>query len=779
MIVTKSWLNEFIDLKEITNDTLYETFNAIGLEVGRMEEVLIPKRVVVGRILSCEKHPDADKLNVCQVDIGLGTRQIVCGAANVVNATYVAVATVGAILPDGLEIKPAKLRGIESDGMICSASELGLPNIGSGIMILDDSIGELEPGRELCEYDTVNDTIFELELTPNRGDCLSIYGVARDLSAALSKSLVEYKAIRHNKKVKLGISREASLNVNTDIDAHINCHLAIQKEDSALPLIVYIRLAIINIPSKNKLDDALEYLLHTTGVILQAYDADFFRNSDGKIIIELKSDEDKLIKISGSTNTASVVGVYQEPKSKPTSQDGQIVLIASHIHPDTLNEMIGDIKIQKDAIYYNTSRGSNPDFAFGLLVAIDLFEKYDILDIYEGTLSHEPSKEDKTILVDIKELHSIIGQEIEKTIITNVLQRLGFKVINVGDDAIAVIAPAFRPDISHIQDIAEEVVRIIGIGQIESKPLCFKEHYHVNSSITAYRAKKTIRNRAVSVGFFESISYVFSDSTLLEQYGFEITDSNGALLNPIVQEMNALRSTLLINLLLSAKRNINYTKKSIPLFEIGTVFDAKRNEKEKIAFVWSGQGELESVINHGKPSMMNMPLFLQKLGFVLGGFGLEECNHANKLIHPYQSANILINDNVCGYVSKLHPVAQEELGLYDTFIAELDFEALMPKHILANPISNYQGVYKDLSVLISKEIAYSQVKNTIDALSLPILRSVYPVDIYEDESFGNNVSLTIRLFIQSLANTLDEEAIENVTGDILLTLQANFGATLR
>mgnify|MGYP000851667220 FL=1 len=777
MIVTRSWLNEFIDLKEITDDMLYDTFNAIGLEVGFMKKGSIPKRVVVGRILSCEKHPDADKLNVCQVDIGLGTRQIVCGAANVVNATYVAVATVGAILPDGLEIKPAKLRGVESDGMICSASELGLPNIGSGIMILDDSIGDLEPGRELCEYDTINDTIFELELTPNRGDCLSVYGVARDLSTAFSRTLIEHKYARHNKKIKLGISREASLNVHSDVDAHISCNLAVQKEDSQLPLIVYIRLAMINIPSKNKLDDALEYLLHATGVILQAYDADFFRNDDGKIVIELKSDH--MINISNAAETGSVVGVCQEPKTKPTSQNGQIVLIASYIHPDTLNTMIGGSKIKKDDIYYNTSRGSNPDFAFGLSIAVDLFEKYDILDFYEGTLNHEPSRDDKIVLVDIKELHAIIGQEIEKTIITNVLQRLGFRVVNVGDDAIAATVPVFRPDISNIQDIAEEIVRVIGIDQIESKPLSFQECYHSDSAIAVYRAKKTIRNRAVSAGFFESISYVFSDSTLLEQYGFETTDSNSALLNPIVQEMNSLRSTLLVNLLLSAKRNINYTKKLIPLFEIGMVFDAKRDEKEKIAFVWSGQGELESVINHGKPSMMNMPLFLQKLGFVLGDFGLQECDQSNKLIHPYQSANILINGNVCGYVSKLHPVAQEELGLYDTFIAELDFQALMPRHILANPISNYQGVYKDLSVLISKEIAYSQVKSAIDALSLPILRSVYPVDIYEDESFGNNVSLTIRLFLQSQDNTLDDDVIENATGSVLSTLGANFGAALR
>ena len=298
MIVTRSWLNEFIDLKDITDKTLYETFNAIGLEVGRMEQLSIPKRVVIGKILSCEKHPDADKLNVCQVDIGLGTRQIVCGAANVVDATYVAVATIGAVLPDGLEIKPTKLRGVESDGMICSANEIGLPNIGSGIMILDDSIGELEPGHELCEYDTVNDTIFELELTPNRGDCLSIYGVARDLSAALGQNVIEYKPGKQNKKIKLGISREASLNVYGDIEAHLSCSLITQKEDSILPFIVSIRLAMINMFTTNKLDAMLGYLMHTTGVILQAFDADFFRNDDGKIVIELKCDEDKIINIS-------------------------------------------------------------------------------------------------------------------------------------------------------------------------------------------------------------------------------------------------------------------------------------------------------------------------------------------------------------------------------------------------------------------------------------------------------------------------------------------------
>ena len=183
MIITRSWLNEFIDLSDVSDEKLYETFNSIGLEVDSIKKIEIDKHVVVGKILSVEKHPDADKLNVCQIDVGSDTRQIVCGAVNVLDAEYVAVATIGAVLPGNFEIKHAKLRGVESEGMVCASSELGLPNTGKGIMILDTSIGALHVGKELSSYSCIADTIIELELTANRGDCLCVYGVARDLSA--------------------------------------------------------------------------------------------------------------------------------------------------------------------------------------------------------------------------------------------------------------------------------------------------------------------------------------------------------------------------------------------------------------------------------------------------------------------------------------------------------------------------------------------------------------------------------------------------------------------
>ncbi len=174
MILTRTWLNEWINLKGITSEDICSTLNAIGLEVDSLDTIKIPNNIVVGKVLTCKKHPDADKLNVCEVDLGTETKQIVCGAKNVKEGLHVVVSKVGATLPNGMQIKEAKLRGMDSSGMICSSEELGLPAMGDGIMVLDDSIGELVLGKEFGEYELVNDDVIEIELTANRGDCLSI-----------------------------------------------------------------------------------------------------------------------------------------------------------------------------------------------------------------------------------------------------------------------------------------------------------------------------------------------------------------------------------------------------------------------------------------------------------------------------------------------------------------------------------------------------------------------------------------------------------------------------
>ncbi|WP_415406315.1 phenylalanine--tRNA ligase subunit beta [Sulfurovum sp. CS9] len=777
MIVTRSWLNEFIDLSNVSNETLYETFNSIGLEVDSINQIEIAQKVVVGKILSCEKHPDADKLNVCQIDVGSGTRQIVCGAANVIDAEYVAVATIGAVLPGDFAIKHAKLRGVESEGMVCASSELGLPNTGKGIMILDESIGELEVGREFGSYETVADTIIELELTANRGDCLSIYGVARDLSSALDIEMKPFE-YKEAEKMKLGIARDAELHSDGEMDADLYYKRA-TINDINNSFLVQLRLAMVSVEAEGKLVSVLAYATHATGVILRAYDSDAFRNEEGKVVVTPRAKAKGIIEIIGNTQVLSVAGVNQKEEVIANDETKELLLEASYINPDTLVEAVSTTSLKRDDLYYKTSRGSNPDLRFGLTFLASLLDRYTDINCYEGSLNVDVDREHETVIVEASEISAIVGMDVEISKIATILQKLGFEISSMGHDIIAAGVPLFRHDIKHIQDIAEEIVRIIGINNIEAKPFVFAEKARLNDTTDRYKAKKGFKNRAVGAGFYENVSYVFSERALLEKYGFPTVEEALDLSNPIAEELNTLRSTILVNLLNATRRNVSYTKKSIPLFEIGAVFGSNREQAEVLSFVFCGQVDGENVSNAGKPKMIDFASFTQKVGAVVGAFDLVPCTHENGLIHPYQSADIVVDGKVCGFLTKLHPTVQDEYDIPETFIAELDFDALLPKHINAKPISKFQGVYKDLSVVIDKSMNYYEVAKALNTLELPMLKDIYPVDIYEDEKLGEKKSLTIRFFIQSMEKTLEESDIEAVMSQVMTCLETECKAELR
>ena len=777
MIVTRSWLNEFIDLSEVSNDRLYETFNAIGLEVDSLNQIEIAPKVVVGKILSVEKHPDADKLNVCQIDVGRQTLQIVCGAANVVDAEYVAVATVGAVLPGDFKIKDAKLRGVESAGMVCASSELGLPEMGKGIMILDESIGTLEVGRELCTYESVSDTVIELELTANRGDCLSVYGVARDLSAALDIDLKPFE-YKQAEKMKLGIAREAEIHTEGEMDADLSYKLATLNsiENNFL---LQLRLAMVAVEAEGKLAKILAYVTHTTGVILRAYKSSAFVNGENKVVVRPKAKEKGLMEIVGKEGVVSVAGVYQSEDTVAKDDTKKLLFEASYINPDTLVEAVAQTSLKTDELYYKTSRGSNPDLGFGLKFLAYLMDAYSDINCYEGALTVNVERVNEKVMVDSDEISSIIGMAVDTSKIVTILKKLDFDINIVSDHVLSVTIPLFRHDIKHIQDVSEEIVRIIGINNIEAKPFVFAEQARLNDTTDRYKAKKAFKNRAVGAGFYENVSYVFSERALLEKYSFATVEEALELSNPIAEELNTLRSTVLVNLLNAAKRNVSYSKKSIPLFEIGAIFGSKREQSEVISFLFSGQVEGENVRNAGKPTTIDFASFTQKVGAIIGAFELVPCTYENGLVHPYQSANIVVDGKVCGFLSKLHPTVQESFDLPVTFIAELDFNMLLPAHINAIPISKFQGVYKDLSVVIDKSLNYYEVAKVLNRLDLPMLKDLYPVDIYEDEKLGDRKSLTIRFFIQSMERTLEDADIETVMGQIMSALENECKAELR
>jgi len=776
MIVTKNWLNEWIDLSEVSTEQLLKTLNSIGLEVDRHDVIRVADGVVIGYVEACEKHPDADKLNVCQVNIGNEVRQIVCGASNVRAGIYIALATVGAELPGGLKIKEAKLRGVDSHGMICSSKEIGLPSMGEGIMILDESIGELVKGKNLNEYSVFNDDVIEIELTANRGDCLSIHGIARDLRAALARPLRE-KNVKDEQEGRLGIGRILQLQ-HTETFSSDLLFGAVEVKELRVPLIISLRLAIIEQVYTTAVDALLFYATQSTGVILRAYPFNKFGDGENKGIITLENDENGYASLYGKEKV-SVIGVSQEKESHFTAFEGLAIIEASYIAPDVIAKKMGEKKVPSCPHYYRTSRGSEPKIEIGIRYAAELFEKYSPSQVYGGNIELTTTYEPRIISMDEAEFESFIGLKIDKTRITQIFKNLGMDLGKTKGSNFAISVPKFRHDIVNKQDIVEEIVRIVGIDNIPSKPLVFAEANQMSKDLTEYKKSRMYRHRSAQSGFYEAVHFVFNERLQVEKFGFGCTDVSKELLNPITATFDTLRPTLLVGLLNSASANVKVNQKKIALFETGMVFDTNRNESKRFGFIVSGPLEGDKIANAGKPSVIDFSTFTQLIADIVGSFELVQHTPLHSLAHPYVCAKVMINGEEAGEIFRLHPSVEEEFDLSQTFMCELKTDSLPYGLVEAQPYSKYQASFRDLSILIAKSVTYESIKAVIEKHASVQIRRFYPVDRYVSESLGDQMSLTLRFVLQSDEKTLEEEDINAAMEWILSGLRDELGAGLR
>jgi phenylalanyl-tRNA synthetase beta chain len=777
MIITRSWINEWIDLKGITTEELAKTLNAIGLEVDRVETYDIPPKIVAGKVLACEKHPDADKLSVCQVDIGTGVRQIVCGASNVRADITVAVATVGAQMPGGLKIKPVKLRGVESEGMICSSTEIGLPKLEDGIMILDESYGELPLGSELRKSPIFSDDLIEIELTANRGDCLSIRGVARDLAAAFDRPVkqIEYN---DNEEHRVGIGRILQL-THTDAEYVNLSYRAIDLKALELPGLLSLRLAQIEENKENALESLLFYATYNTGVVLRAYHFGFFAEDEGKKAkMALKNDENGFAAIFGKEK-ASIVGVRQEEVSRVTYNEGTALVEASYIPPDIVSKQMAEHKIESGPLFYRTSRGSEPALEIGLKYCLGLVEQHSDSTVYGGSIDLGRHYDEKVVSITIDEINAIIGAEIDKTTITKLLKNLGFDLCKSQGDSFVVEVPQYRHDIVNKQDLVEEIVRIVGIDNIPSKPSVLSEANRLDDDYFTYKKRQTYRRRAAQSGFYETVHFVFNEREVLEKLGFGCVAKSKELVNPIAGTLDTLRPTLLVGLIDAASKNAKVGQKQVRLFEAGSVFDTERNENVRMGFVHSGAAERDGIANGGKPKNADFGAFTQKIADVIGDFSLVQAEPAHKLAHPYQAASVVVEGETIGELFKLNPTLQKEFDLGETFLCELDFDALPSGLREAKPFSKFQASFRDLSLVMPSSMAYKTIENVIDANKSEEVIRFYPVDRYQDASLGDDVSLTIRFVLQSMEKTLEEEDITSSMQSVLSALESELGLALR
>ncbi|MDR1555184.1 MAG: phenylalanine--tRNA ligase subunit beta [Campylobacteraceae bacterium] len=786
MIITRNWLSEWIDLGERSTGELCKTLNKIGLEVSSVTEYRMVEHCVAGFVKSKERHPDAEKLSVCTLDIGQEeSLQIVCGAKNVDAGQFVAVALDGCQLPNGLVIRETTLRGVKSQGMICSSSELGYPKINDGIMILDNNSKELKPGIPLISIPEFRDDVIEIELTPNRGDCLSIYGIARDLCAVYNAK-IKIPHILPDDSEQIGIGRVLELSVKGDTHASLIYKVLYQKELKN-STIIDLRLAMTGYDTKKSIiDKYLSYATHSTGVILRAYKMDAFDNAQSKttgidenkkVEIVVKKGENNLDVVFGKEQV-SCVGVWQNENSRPDDNDDLIIIEASFVDPYILGQNKARNIKESDEALFRSLRGSETNLDFGmnyLSILLNSTSKVGILTGSQRTIKEQALKQ---INVDFDDVFNIVGVEMNKTDIISILKNLGFyPVFKPEQNSLVVDIPSFRHDVANIQDICEEIVRIIGIDNIRSKPFKFVETNRINNVYKNFEKKKLYRHKAVGVGFFENISYIFTDKSKQLSYGFKCIDEDLELLNPITNELNTLRSTCALNLIEAASNNIKVGRKSVNLFELGKVFDSKRNEKVILAFISSGDSELPSLINHGKPNEINFALFAQKINAVLGDFDIVPSKPDNKFYSPYEFGEIFINGKSVGFIGRV--AVQKDYGLGRTYICEVEFDKLSYERKIAKSYSKLPSVSRDLSLLVPKGITYKDIAQCIKERAPKELKDFYPIDIYSDDSLGGKQSVTLTFVFESDEKTFVDEEINNFIEQILEGLLLILKVTIR
>ncbi len=756
-------LNVFVNTpKDIAK--LCEDLSRLGLEVESCVSYVAPKNVVVGKVLEKAPHKNAEKLSVCQVDVGKEVLPIVCGAKNVAPSQFVPVALNGALI-GSTTIAKTDLRGVESCGMICSSSELGFPKINDGILELDESVGELVLGKELNEYAPFNTHVLEISLTPNRGDCLSVLGIAREISAFYHTPLKPIKALNFTPTSDL-----ITLSAGENIESHLAYYL-IYNHSLKTPLNIKLSLAHNNALSENDLKNFIEFSTHFSGVIMNAYSL-----NKTPMDLSVKNDENNLESVYINHQKRSTIAIKHQDQ-KDLSEC--LLLEASYIDPISLSLKLHALKdktLQKDnALVYRSARGSNPNLSDGLNF-LSAHLKATILESKQT----EHSLKDRTLTFQLEDITEILGFAVEEEKIQSILKNLGFKVSvkvsNSNPQILEVIVPNFRHDIKTIQDIAEEILRFVGIDNLISKPLHCVSSKNSNPHYDTHRFFENLKHKALACGFKEVIHYVFYSKEKQQKLGFEVLEDPLELQNPITTDLNTLRTSLVCGLLDASLRNKNLGFKSIALYEKGSVYNAKREEVQKLGFLASGLQKKESYPD-AKGKAWDFYSFAECVSKVIGDFSLEKLTAQTPINHPYQSAKIIQNNEIIGVIAKIHPKVIQELDLFESYYAEIDASKLKRPAMLLKPFSIYPSSVRDLTLIIDENTAFSRIKKALKDAQIPNLSEILPLDIFKESN--NSIALSVRCVIHSLEKTLNDEEVNSVAQKALEILEKEFNARLK
>ena len=797
MNVTLKWLKNYIDF-EFSASELADRLTMLGIEVESVKQPGAElEGVVVGSVNAIKPHPNADKLVLCQVDIGETEElQIVCGAPNVREGMYAPVATIGTTLPIGLTIKRAKLRGETSQGMLCSEKELTLSEDAAGLMEL---LTDIPIGTPLATALGLDDTLFELEITPNRPDCLSLIGVAREIRAETGNPLklpkVDFSEDATDVQEVTSVTIEAP-----DLCPRYAARVIRGVKVGESPAWLQQRLESVGIGVINNIVDITNFVLMEYGQPLHAFD--YHKLAENRIVVRragagetlttLDEEDRKLtpdmLVIADAEKPVALAGVMGGYDSEITEATCDVLLESAYFNPSSIRATAKAFGMSTEASY-RFERGADPGIVLAALDrAAQLITELAGGTICKGIVDVYPGKQPLTeIQLRPERVNFVLGTEIESTTMEEILTRLGFDVETSGR-VYRVTVPTFRSDITREIDLIEEIARVYGYDNIPTT--LPKGDIPVPALDRKVEVRRRIKQFLLAAGMMEAVNYSFSDPNSFDKIRFAADNplrNASPLQNPLSPEMSVLRTTLLPGLLDNAQRNRNHQIDTIALFEIGNVFirNGGQQEPERVSGVLAGQ------VGDGVSSNpYRQPDFYDIKGIVEGG--LEVCGISDYTLqktdaptfHPGRNAAVLFGGRQIGIFGEAHPEVLENYDLpYKAYLFELDMEALTDAAIFAKrfePISVYPKVERDLAIVVDKETLSDMPTELIYKTGGEWVESVRLFDVYEGEQVPEGKkSLAYAITYLSASETLTDKAVNALHDKIVKRLNQELGAKLR
>lgn len=782
MKISSNMLKRYLK-KPLTQEQLYKTTNEYITEVESVETLLELDNLVVGHVLTCQRHPNADKLFVCTVDIGeTEPEQIVCGAPNVKAGQYVAVAKVGAILPGDFEIKPVKIRGVQSNGMICSLDELGFGDkftnseFADGIFTFSD---EPKVGSNAVKALNLDQTSLELDVTPNRADLLSVLGFAYDIGAALNEKIeaTEPQVKEEGPKNPLEV---------TILDEGCSRYYARYIDNIKVkpsPLWLQADLIASGIRPVNNVVDITNYVMMELGTPLHAFDADKFGTNE--IIIKSATDLEEVITldeqirilkkeditITNGQEVVAVAGVMGLLNTMVNENTTKIILEAASFEPKRVRETSKRLNLVSDSSL-RFERGIDE---IRIRTAINRAAELLILladgRVYEG-ISFSGGSFDRPTMIDLnaEEVNRILGTSFQNQEIKEILRRLNI----IETKPCRYLIPTYRKDLNIPADLIEEVGRIYGFNNI---PTTLPKSDTRGSYSLRQSYINQIRRRFKYLGFNEVINYSLTKLDDIDLYR-EATLKPLKLLHPLRDDRAYLRHSLLNGLVSNVKYHLSRQHENMAFYEVGNIY-YDNDEPLYLAVILQGKYLDGTFTNTDiKGSFYLIKGILEDLLREYNVLVKYEKETEIKGFQPNSCAKVSVEDETLGFIGKIHP-----LILDDSYAFEINLEVLfknIQKQEKFELISRYPSISRDISIVVDKEIPAIKFEELIRQTSRNYLTNLDIFDVYHDEKFGTNkVSLGFRLTFNSTEKTLENDDVDKIMKSILFRLQKEYNAEIR